>query len=191
MCLPREIFVDKADRLCVRPPREIDDWLTHERTVSIQPTFGNLMSARANARGSSASGRIALGDERSALMRLTVVADFEDLRGGLGLYLFTDTELASGLRLFWDAATGRVSLSDVIAGEESDRMPEPLVANQLPARSDGTLMIDVYLRGNILEVFVDRQVALTHRCYTVDQRWAHVLVEDGIANFEVSFATDA
>jgi hypothetical protein len=51
------------------------------------------------------------------------------------------------------------------------------------------LRLDLYVRGNLLEIFVDRQVALTHRQYFNRPFTAQVYVEDGVVTFRATLAT--
>jgi beta-fructofuranosidase len=187
MCLPREIYV-QDDRLLVRIPEEIDAWLDSELPLALKPIEGQWSDGRVAAAGTFASAAVPMSTASSELCRLTVTADVTDLQGGIGLALFSDALLSSGLAVFIDAGTGRVSLGDIVAGREPDRAPEPLATNWIAPRSSGTVTLDIYLRGDILEVFVDRQVALTHRSYSTLPLNPIVYVEDGAAAVRASLA---
>ncbi|KAK9313431.1 glycosyl hydrolase [Lipomyces starkeyi] len=190
MCLPREIFVGDEDRLCVRPPREVDAQLTSQRPLPIRQASGATTEEwEASAAGTFSIAEIEIGALQRSLARLTVEADLQDLAGGVGLALYSNTGLTEGLLLFFDASTGTISLGGPTEGEESDRLPVPWVTNQIAGRSRGKLRFDLYLRGDVLEIFVDRQVALTHRQYFERPFTAEVYVEDGVVTFRATLAT--
>lgn len=189
MCLPREVYVGDGDRLLVRIPNEIDAWLSHESPLDLRGLEGSWQNSRSSALGRFASAAIELASTSSELCRLTVTASVVDLRGGIGLALQSDHALTEGLVLFVDAGTGRVTLADLVAGKEADRAPEPLVINWIAPRSSGELRIDVYLRGDMIEIFVNRQVALTHRSYRTAPLDPIVFVEDGVVDVHASLAT--
>ncbi len=65
----------------------------------------------------------------------------------------------------------------------------PSVTGWIDPRSNGNFRVDLYLRGNVLEVFVDRRVALTHRTYSTAPISPIVYAEDGIAEFHASLWT--
>lgn len=194
MCLPREIYVGDDDRLCVRPPSEVDTWLSKVEELELLPTFGKWNGGagghEARAVGSCAAADIVLGGPPAGpLQRLTVEAILQDARGAVGLTLYSDADMSSGLAISFDTSNGRVTLGNTVAGREVDRLPEPLVTNWLPPRSDGKIRFDIYLRGNIIEAFVDRKVALTHRCYFDAPLTAGVFIEDGIVRVRAILAT--
>lgn len=172
MCLPREIYVGEGDRLCVRPPQEIENWLRNEVELSSSPLEGGWDGPRTNALGGYASAAIGTRRLSQELCRITLNIFVKDLRGGVGTTLFANAARTDGLDLFLDAGTGQVTLSEVAAGKESDRAPEPSVTGWIDPRSNGNFRVDLYLRGNVLEVFVDI-----------------VYAEDGIAEFHASLWT--
>ncbi len=188
MCLPREIY-PQGNRLYVRVPDEIEGWLNQERELGILPVEGCWDAGRAIALSGFASASLEMPDPTPELRRLTVIASLENLRGGVGLALHSDQSLTHGVAIFVDSESGRVSLTDIVAGREADRSPEPLVTNWIAPRSTGDIRIDVYLRGDVLEVFVDRQVALTHRSYSSEPLNPIVYVEDGTANVRASLSS--
>ncbi len=188
MCLPREIYVGSADRLCVRPPEEIDGWLNRSAEIPVLDAGGKEHASLA-AMGSFAFAELAMPVVGPELHRLTVTAELRDLRGGVGLVLFGDETMTGGLRLFVDAASGMVSLGDIVSGNEPDRMPPPLVTNWVPPRATGQLRFDIYRRGDVLEIFVDRQAALTHRNYDTGPMRSFFFVEDGAAAVTASLAS--
>ncbi|KAK5064509.1 hypothetical protein LTR84_000342 [Exophiala bonariae] len=190
MCLPREIFVGEDDRLCVRIPREIEGQLMSQRALLIRQASGDTTTEwEASVPGAFSIAEIEIGALQRSLTRLTVEADLQDLAGGVGLALYTNTRLTEGLLLFFDASTGVISLGGPTGGQEDDRLPVPFVTNQIKGRSSGKLRFDLYLRGNVLEIFVDRQVALTYRQYFDRPFTAKPYVEDGVVTFRAMLAT--
>lgn len=189
MCLPREIFVGEDDRLLVRLPREIEHWFGLAHGLPLAPLDGTWVEGRAVAPGGFASASIAMTALGPSLHRLTVDMEVDDLRGGIGVTLYSGEGQTDGLMLFLDAGTGRVTLADIVSTNEADRAPEPHVTNWLAPRSSGTFRIDICLRGNTLEVFVDRQIALTHRTYRTVPLNPVVFIEDGSATVRASLAT--
>ncbi len=188
MCLPREIYAGEDGRLCVRPPEEIETQFAPPQPLLLRPLAGDWEGGRGGAAGKYAATAIPVELDSPELAKLTVKAAFDDLRGGIGLSLFSGDGLNEGLDLFFSAAAGDITLGDQVAGREPDRRPTPHVTAWLPPRTSGSLRIDIYLRGDILEVFLDRQVALTHRTYSKAAIAPVLYVEDGIATIEASFA---
>ncbi|KIW16956.1 hypothetical protein PV08_04147 [Exophiala spinifera] len=190
MCLPREIFVGEDDRLCVRMPSEVDDQFMSERPLLIRQASGSTTAEwEANVAGGFSVAQIETGALPCALTRLSVEADIQDLAGGVGLALYSNPGLTEGLLLFFDASTGAVSLGGPTGGQEDDRLPVPAVTNRIRGRSHGKLQIDLYLRGDVLEIFVDRQVALSYRQYFDRPFTAKPYVEDGVVTFTAKLAT--
>ncbi len=189
MCLPREIYVGDGDRLCVRLAAEIEAQFSAAQPLALHPLAGTWEGARADAAGTFAAAAIPFERASDQLARLTIDASFNDLRGGLGLSLFSGTRLNAGLDLFFNASTGTITLGDQVAGNEPDRRPAPHATGWLPPRSAGALRIDVYLRGDTREIFLDGQVALTHRTYTTAPIAPVLYVEDGSAYMRASLAT--
>ncbi|KAJ9646845.1 hypothetical protein H2204_000537 [Knufia peltigerae] len=196
MCLPREIFVGDDDRLCVRMPLEVDAQLTSRRELLIRhqassPGGATTAAAewKASAPGSFAVAEIESGPLQPSLTRLTVEADLHELAGGVGLALYANAGLTEGLLLFFDASTGVISLGGPARGQEDDRLPTPFVTNRITGRRRGKLRFDLYLRGNVLEIFVDRRVALTYRQYFDRPFTAQPYVEDGVVTFRAMLAT--
>ena len=191
MCLPREIYAGPGDRLCVRVPQEIEDWLDRAEPLAVAPRQGDWAAGGVSAPGAFGSADIALPEITPELCRLTLDVAVADLRGGVGLSLLAGPAQIDGLALFIEAGSGKVTLGDIVSKEEADRAPEPHVVNWVAPRSDGAFRIDIYLRGNILEIFIDRQVALTHRTYRTAKLNPIVYVEDGTATFAAELATHA
>lgn len=189
MCLPREIYAGEGDRLFVRLPQEIEDWLDDERPLPLVQNAGNWAGNRATALGGYAAAAISLPPLSLALCRLTLDIAVEDLRGGVGVTLYSGPDQTDGLALFIDVGTGRVTLGDVVAAKEADRAPEPHVTNWIAPRTSGNYRIDLYFRGDTIEIFIDRQVALTHRTYRTAPLNPTVFVEDGVATVAASLAT--
>jgi beta-fructofuranosidase len=189
MCLPREIYAGDNDRLCVRLPEEIEAQFAAPRPLPLHQIAGDWQGDQASALGSFATAEIPFQVTSSELVRLTLEASFNDLRGGLGLSLFSGDGLNEGLDLFFNATTGTITLGDQVAGTEPDRRPPPYVTAWLPPRSSGELRIDLYVRGDTLEIFFDRQVALTHRIYSKVPIAPVCYIEDGVATLRASVAT--
>lgn len=190
MCLPREIFVGEDDRLCVRMPREVDDQLTSQRPLLIRHASGGTTAEwKANVPGGFSIAEIEIGALPCSLTRLSVEVDIQDLAGGVGLALYTNPGLTEGLLLFFDASSGVISLGGPTGGQEDDRLPVPSVTNRIKGRSHGKLQIDLYLRGDMLEIFVDKQVALSYRQYFNRPFTAKPYVEDGVVIFRATLGT--
>lgn len=190
MCLPREIFVGEDDRLSVRMPREIDSQLKTQRKLLMRHTSGDATEEwDVSAPGAFSVANVEVGALQRSLTRFTVEADLRDVTGGVGLALWSNTDLTEGLLLFFEASTGIISLGGPTGGQESDRLPVAAVTNRIKSRRRGKLRFDVYLRGNVLEIFVDRQVALTYRQYFERPFTAQVYVEDGGVAFRAELAT--
>jgi beta-fructofuranosidase len=183
MCLPREIYAGEADRLFVRVPQEIEDWFDDERPLQLS------RPEKLGALGGAASTIVELPSISSELCRLALDVAVEDLRGGVGVTLYSTEAQTDGLTLFIDAGTGRVTLGDVMSAKEADRAPEPYVTNWIASRTEGSYRIEIYLRGNTLELFIDHQVALTHRTYRTSPLNPVVFVEDGTAIVTANLAT--
>jgi len=184
MCLPREIYAGEGDRLNVRLPREIEDWFDDEHHLPL--SYAGKLVARGSAASCAVQAPATISPE---LCRLTLDIAVGDLRGGVGVMLYSTAAQTDGLALFIDAATGRVTLGDVVSAREADRAPEPYVTNWIASRRSGTYRIDIYLRGDIIEIFIDRQVALTHRIYRKVPLNPIVIVEDGTATVTARLAT--
>lgn len=183
MCLPREIYAGEADRLFVRVPQEIEDWFDDERPLKLS------RAEKLGVLGGAASTIVELPSISPELCRLALDIAVEDLRGGVGVTLYSTDAQTDGLALFIDAGTGRVTLADIVAAKEADRAPEPYVTNWIASRTSGHCRIDIYLRGDTLEFFIDRQVALTHRTYRTSPLNPVVFVEDGTATVSATLAT--
>lgn len=183
MCLPREIYAGEADRLFVRVPQEIEDWFDDERPLQLS------RPEKLGALGGAASTIVELPSISSELCRLALDVAVEDLRGGVGVTLYSTEAQTDGLTLFIDAGTGRVTLGDVMSAKEADRAPEPYVTNWIASRTEGSYRIEIYLRGNTLELFIDHQVALTHRTYRTSPLNPVLFVEDGTAIVTANLAT--
>jgi beta-fructofuranosidase len=191
MCLPREIYAGEGDRLCVRLPQEIESWFDTEVPLPLAPLAGQWSADGADMPGGYASATIAMPAIGPELCRLSLDVAVETLRGGIGVTLYSDAAQVDGLALFIDAGTGRVTLGDIVAAKEADRAPEPHVTNWVAPRSDGAYRLDFCLRGDTIEIFIDRQVALTHRTYRKAPLNPIVFVEDGKAVVAASLATHA
>lgn len=189
MCLPREIYAGTDDRLCVRVPQEIEDWLDVSEPLSLTPWQGAWSESGASVFGTYASAAVALPQITPQLCRLTLDVAVENLRGGVGVSMYSGPAQTDGLALFIEGGSGKVTLSDIVSEKEADRAPEPHVVNWVVPRSDGSFRIDIYLRGNIIEIFIDRRTALTHRIYRTAIPNPIVYVEDGAAQVAASLWT--
>lgn len=193
MCLPRELYVNGEDRLCVRLPSEIMATLGPRHALPLRGVTGewhekSAASYAVAAPGAMAFAEIMAGSFASSLHVLTVTMAFDDLHGSVGVALYSNPDLTKGLGLICEPSRGRVVLREWSAGGENDREGAAIVENWIRRRSNGELEIQVFVRGSVLEIFVDQEIALTHRFYADSPLRAYALIEDGSATVTATLA---
>jgi beta-fructofuranosidase len=163
MSLSRQLGVDHAGRLTVRPVPEL--------------SAGRGRHLRVTADGARSPGVPAFGGIRGRALEM--IATFRaPERGRLGVRVLCSPDGAEQTRIVYDAELRRVEIDTATASLDPDAERCLRAAPLEPL--DQTIRLHIFLDHSVIEVFANQRTAISERVYPTRQDSVHVgLIHDG------------